>query len=195
MRPDPGISTSQPPGQEAGDIHLRLMQATDGSFYVGLFTCPRVMAAIGPALSHDVAEAAFVRACHYNTGNEPGHRFWIITDEDGAAAGLTSLIRDGDVAELGIMLRPDAWTGRWAKPALARVIHHAFSSMGLSALHARSADGVRARVSRRLLGPFPFVPEPQAPGLAGWTLSRESWARHSGTRADRIDPPSMTIPC
>ncbi|TCZ82611.1 GNAT family N-acetyltransferase [Lysobacter sp. N42] len=164
-------------GSASSAVQLRLMQSSDAALYLHLFTCPEVMAAIGPPLPRHVAEATFARACGYNAGDVPGHRFWIVGDALGADLGLASLVRDGDTAELGIMLLPEAWDGRRAKPALAKVIDHAFAGIGLRALYARSADGVRARLSRRLLSPYPFVPADAEPGRAAWVLSRDGWAR------------------
>lgn len=156
------------------DVVLRPLQPADEPIYVGLFTSVEVMAAIGPPRDVDDARAAFARACAYNAGSDPGHRFWIASAE-GTDLGLVALVRDGATAELGIMFRPDASTGRHARPALAAAVEYAFREQGIVRITAESAGGSGARLSERLLRPYPFRRQPAPPGRARWTLDRAEW--------------------
>jgi len=151
--------------------------AGHAALYRALYTCPAVMAEIGPPLALDAADAAFARVCRHNACDTPGHRAWSVSFRgDDAAVGLAVLQRRSRRAELGLMLLPSAWTGRVSNEALAPVIRYGFEVMELQAVDAGCRDGRNTRVSRRLLAPFGFerVPEPR-PGFADWTLPRERW--------------------
>jgi RimJ/RimL family protein N-acetyltransferase len=176
-------------------LRLRLLDADDAghaALYRRLYMCPQVMAEIGEPLTAAAADTAFGRVCHHNARDAPGHRAWAVSgreSEDGL--GLVVLYRRGDRAELGLMLRPEAWTGRVSNEALAPVIDYGFAAMGLETVDAGCRDGRNTRVSRRLLAPFAFIPSPDPrPGFAEWLLPRARWLARPGARsvASR-DPP------
>lgn len=132
------------------------------------------MADVGPALTPVEADAAFQRALHHNRSRRPCHRFWAL-NVSGETIGIVALLHQGDSAEVGVMLLPHAWTGRHAKPAITRAIAHAFRTLPIHEVVAESRDGVRERVSRRLLHPHPFERVDAPPGRARWRLSRAAW--------------------
>jgi len=161
-------------------LELRLLdadRAADARLYRALYTCPTVMAEIGPPLTADAATAAFARVCRHNALDAPGHRAWTVARRrDEVPVGLVVLHRRGERAELGLMLLPAAWNGRVSTEALAPVIRYGFEVVGLAAIDAGCRDGRNTRVLRRLLARFGFdrISEPR-PGFADWTLPRERW--------------------
>lgn len=159
---------------------LRLLDADDSThraLYRALYSSESVMAAIGPVLSPKAADAACRKMALHNRAHRPGHRTWAIEDRhDGSTLGIVALHRRGPQAELGLMLLPEAWTGRISTQALAPVIAHGFQAMGLERIEAGCREGLNARLSRRLLAPFPFERIPaEKPGTAYWALARSAW--------------------
>jgi RimJ/RimL family protein N-acetyltransferase len=57
-------------------LDLRLLDERDAALYARLYTCPRVMAQIGPPLDAVAAERAFTAAVAHNRRALPGHRTW-----------------------------------------------------------------------------------------------------------------------
>lgn len=134
------------------------------------------MAAIGPALGDADADAAFERACGHNLRADPGHRYFVVESAGSpAAAGIAALQRDGAIANLGLMLKPEAWNGRVARPALTSALRYGFGVLALDAIEAGGALGVRERVNRRLLAPYGFEPIGIADGRASWALTSGRW--------------------
>lgn len=68
----------------------------------------------------------------FNAAEDQGHVCWAITCGDDAALGWVILIeRRAAVAEIGYILRRDAWGRGIAREAVARVVACAFADMGL----------------------------------------------------------------
>ena len=156
---------------------LRLCRLGQGdrALFRRIYTCVEVMADVGPPMSTDEADCAFDRACAYNRMPFPAHRFWTLS-ERGYDLGIVALLCHGACAEVGVMLLPQAWTGQYAKPALSRVIDHAFMALQYAGIVAESRAGVRERVTRRLLHPYPFQRVNAPQGRARWELSRDAWS-------------------
>lgn len=177
-------------------LRLRPLDARDpahAALYRALYTSETVMAEIGPVLSPEAADVACRAMTRHNRVPVPGHRTWVIEDRrDGGRAGVVALHRRGTRAELGLMLLPEAWTGRVSREALAPVIAYGFEGMGLEYIDAGCRDGRNTRVSRRLLAPFPFEPMPAPrPGSAYWCLARPAWrARTDAQGPVALDPAS-----
>lgn len=177
-------------------LWLRLLDAEDSThtaLYCALYTSEAVMAEIGPVLSPEAADAACRTMARHNRMSVPGHRTWVIEDRhEGVDAGVVALHRRGTRAELGLMLLPEAWTGRVSREVLAPVIAYGFEAMSLEHIDAGCRDGRNTRVSRRLLVPFPFEPVPAPkPGSAYWCLARSAWlARAAARGAVVFDPAS-----
>ncbi|WP_162823843.1 GNAT family N-acetyltransferase [Lysobacter sp. TY2-98] len=155
---------------------MRRLRPIDADLFRRLYTCPQVMESVGPPLTVEEANDAFVRACTHNAGDSPGHRFWTV-ERAGEKVGIVALVRSEASGEIGLLLTPEAWTGNYSRPVLRRVINHCFRAMSLDEVVAESKDGIRERVSRRLLSDFPFERIAAATGRARWRLTREAWAR------------------
>jgi RimJ/RimL family protein N-acetyltransferase len=161
--------------------------------YRALYTNETVMAEIGPVLSPQAADAACRTMAWHNGVAVPGHRTWVIEGRhEGGSAGMVALHRQGRRAELGLMLLPEAWTGRVSREVLAPVIAYGFNAMSLEHIDTGCRDGRNTRVSRRLLAPFPFEPVPAPkPGSTYWCLARSAWlARAEAQGAVALDPRS-----
>lgn len=159
---------------ESARYRLRLAEPGDEGHYVALYTDPRVMHAIGPPLDVQCVRAAFDRVCRHNRAKSPGHRLWVITGRhDAEAVGITALRRAANRAELGIMLRPEAWNRGVAREVFGPLLRHAFAAMDLHIVDAERRDDAHGELIDRLLRPFGFVDAPpSAPGLRRWMLSR-----------------------
>lgn len=170
---------------ETGRLRLRPMEARDEAMFRCLYTDPDVMRRILPPLTTEAATQSFRRACGHNAKDDPGHRFWAIDDKaSDAAIGMAALLRTGDSAELGVMLRTGWWNRGISSEAFVPLIGHAFADMGLSLLYAQRPDDDHALIIDRLLGRFGFVRTPDKVvdrTLCRWELPRAVWqARPTG---------------
>jgi len=169
-------------------LRLRLLEARDEAVFRHLYTDPDVMRRILPPLSADAAAQSFARACRHNARDTPGHRFWAIdyapvdTPVDGAppadAIGMAALLRSGDSAELGVMLRREWWKQGISSEAFVPLIAHGFTGMGLSLVWAERPDDDHALIIDRLLGRFGFVRTPERASNDShcrWELPRAVW--------------------
>lgn len=166
-------------------LRLRLMDARDAALYRELYADAGVMAAIGPPLPSEVADAAFERVCRHNRCPAPGHRAWTVERLDGTPLGLVALHRRGRSAELGIMFRPDGWNRGFGREAFQAVITYGFGQARMSRIEVECRDPAQAVVLGRLVGPLGFRRMPaSAPAVARWSL-------HPG---DALDGPEVGNP-
>ena len=165
-------------------LRLRPMEAQDEAMFCHLYTDPEVMRRILPPLSAEVAGQNFQRACGHNARDTPGHRFWAIDDKASASAiGMAALLRYGDSAELGVMLRHGWWNRGISSEAFVPLIGHAFTDsasngMGLALVYAQRPDDDHALLIDRLLARFGFVRTPDKvsdKALCRWELPRAAW--------------------
>ena len=140
------------------------------------------MRRILPPLSQEAATQSFQRACGHNAKIQPGHRFWAIDDKaSNEAIGMAALLRTGDSAELGVMLRQGWWNRGISSEAFAPLLDHAFDDrdgMGLALVYAQRPDDDHALIIDRLLGRFGFVRTPGKaadPTRCRWELPRAAW--------------------
>lgn len=164
---------------ETPRLLLRPMEARDEAMFCHLYTDPDVMRRILPPLTAEAATQSFQRACKHNTSDKPGHRFWAIDDKaSDQAIGMAALLRAGDSAELGVMLRNGWWNRGISSEAFVPLIAHGFLGMGLSLIHAERPDDDHALIIDRLLDRFGFVRTPEratAPTQCRWELPRAVW--------------------
>ncbi|QNP39489.1 GNAT family N-acetyltransferase [Lysobacter solisilvae (ex Woo and Kim 2020)] len=170
---------------ETPRLRLRPMEAGDEAMFCHLYTDPDVMRRILPPLSSEAATQSFRRACAHNAKDAPGHRFWAIDHkavedvQSASAIGMAALLRSGDRAELGVMLRHGWWNRGISSEAFVPLIDHAFLGMGLALVYAERPDDDHARIIDRLLDRFGFVHAPEratAPSQCRWELPRATWA-------------------
>ncbi|WP_460713234.1 GNAT family N-acetyltransferase [Lysobacter terrae] len=163
-------------------LRLRPMAECDEAMFCHLYTDPDVMQRILPPLTAEAAAQSFRRACGHNAKAAPGHRFWAIDDKaSGEAIGMAALLRNGDDAELGVMLRNGWWNRGISSEAFVPLIDHGFLGMGLTLIHAERPDDDHALIIDRLLARFGFVRAPEratAPTQARWELPRAVWQAH-----------------
>jgi RimJ/RimL family protein N-acetyltransferase len=165
---------------ETARLRLRLLDETgdgDAALYTHLYTDATVMQWIASPLGHAVATAAFGRACRHNRATRPGHRSWRIDAREGGDLGIAALLRDGDAAEIGVVLRAAAWGRGLAREALGAVLAHGFDAMQLALVYGERPDDARALLVDRMFAPLGLhrVPPPKA-GTARWELPRARWA-------------------
>ena len=169
---------------ETPRLRLRLMEARDEAMFCHLYTDPDVMRRILPPLSAEAAAQSFERACGHNAKDTPGHRFWAIdyivaeSNAPETAIGMAALLRTGDSAELGVMLRNGWWNCGISSEAFVPLIDHAFLGMDLSLVYAQRPDDDHARIIDKLLGKFGFVHAPDKlvdKTLCRWELPRSTW--------------------
>lgn len=167
---------------------LRLLETDapgDETLFVHLYTDPAVMRRIEFSTSAEAAARAFHAACRHNQQAIPGHRYWRIDwragqgDSAGPSdIGLAALRRQGDAAELGVMLRESGWNRGISSEAFTVVLAHAFGPMDLALVYAERPDDDHALVIDRLLERFGFTRTPErasGPGQCRWELSRQGW--------------------
>lgn len=164
---------------------LRLLESDalgDEKLFVHLYTDPAVMRRIAFSISPEEAARAFQAACRHNGRPSPGHRYWRIDwrgQEEGrpAGIGIVALRRQGNTAELGVMLREGAWNRGISSESFTVVLAHAFGPMGLAMVYAERPEDDHALIIDRLLDGFGFARAPQRalPGRCRWELPREVW--------------------
>jgi RimJ/RimL family protein N-acetyltransferase len=159
-------------------LRLQLLGADDAPLYRALYTCPRVMAQIGPPLTAAEADDAFARVCAHNRRPGARHRAWSIRDRSTAAPrGLLALQRDGASAEIGLMLLPQAWSPAVAREAIAAALAQGFDHLDLETVWADCREGPSSRALRRLLEPFGFARvAARRAGHAEWRIDRRARA-------------------
>lgn len=164
---------------ETEHFHLAPLQVDNPAhrdLFIGLHTCPEVMARILPPMAVDAAERAFEHACRANQRAMPGHRYWgVHARVPEAPVGLAALVRRGREAEIGIMVRRPWWNRGVASETFVEVLAHGFGAMGLELITAERPDDDHALIIDRLLGRFGFYRAPQrasAPGQCRWELPR-----------------------
>jgi RimJ/RimL family protein N-acetyltransferase len=164
---------------ETPRLRLRPMEARDEAVFCHLYADPDVMRRILPPLSAEAALQSFRRACGHNAKATPGHRFWTIDDKgSNTAIGMAALLRTGDSAELGVMLRNGWWNRGISSEAFVPLIDHAFLGMELALVYAQRPDDEHARIIDRLLDKFGFVRTPDKlidKTLCRWELPQGTW--------------------
>ena len=115
----------------------------------------------------------------------PVRRTWAATLRSSAEpVGIGALARRAHDTELGVMLLPTAWNGRYSHEVIDALVAHAFDDLGIDVLTGICQAGPNERMSRRLLEAHGFrVAPPDRPGTARWTLAGEHWARPIGSAA------------
>lgn len=165
---------------ETPRLRLRLLHEDadgDAALHVQLYTDAAVMQHIATPLAADAAAQAFARACRHNRAARPGHRTWRIDGADGEPLGIAALQRQGDAAEIGVVLREAAWGRGLAREALGAVLAHGFDAMQLALVYGERPDDGQAMLVDRMFAPLGLhrVPPPKA-GTARWELQRARWS-------------------
>src|SRR5688500_13037955 len=164
---------------ETTRLRLRPMEARDEAMFCHLYTDPDVMRRILPPLTAEAAVQSFARAVAHNAKDAPGHRFWAIDDKASRTAiGMAALLRTGDSAELGVMLRNGWWNRGISSEAFVPLIDHAFLGMGLALVYAQRPDDDHARIIDGLRGRFGSARAPdrvEDKTLCRWDLSQACW--------------------
>jgi [ribosomal protein S5]-alanine N-acetyltransferase len=157
------------PTLEAPPARLRALRLNDADALYPAFADAANMTYWSSPPQTDVAET---RADIAWWLDNHGAAAWAILDADGAVAGRTGLVtlRPG-VAEVGIILRPDASGKGLARAAVAAIVSYGFEALGLHRI-AADIDPDNAP-SRRLFEALGFE-------LEG-TL-KHNWRTHLGLR-------------
>lgn len=161
---------------------LRPMQQADAALYIRLYSDDAVMRCVADPLSLQMAGRAFKLALAQARRLPPHAHYWICRphqhDED---IGLLALMHDRDrsgLAEVGVLLLPQAQGQGYATEAIAALADHALSEpasgLGLQRLWTRHArDNLAAAGLMQALG-F-HSDESSRLGELRWSLRREDW--------------------
>lgn len=165
-------------------LQLRPLSAGDAGLYTGLYADPDTMRHVLPPAAADQARRAFDAALERAARPWPTPRVWVLVQPpETRGLGLVGLDPDGrGGAEVGAMI-PPAHQGRgYATEAIALLAGHAFTELGLDALHTRHADGHGlAEGLMRRLG-FEPAPRQAGPHPIRWRLSRARWEALQGDK-------------
>ena len=156
-----------PPRLEAPGVVLRPLELSDAEALFAAHSDPHTHQYWSSAAHKSVAQTA----AYIEDTIAVGHA-WAITESGGAALGRIALfqLREG-VADIGIIMRPDA-TGRgFASKALALVCEYGFSTLELHRIGADVDPDNSASLSLFLRAGF------QREGLL-----RGNWKTHLGVR-------------
>ncbi len=158
---------------------LRPMAEVDAALYTRLYTDGRIMRLVAAPLSPQAARRAFPLALAQARAVPARAHYWICHPrrEQGEDAGLLALLHDRDrhgLAEVGILLLPEAQGQGYATEAIAALADHAFSGLALQRLWTR-----HARINRAVTGlmeALGFHSDAGAcEGELRWFLRREDW--------------------
>ncbi len=155
---------------------LRPMAEADVAIYTRMYTDAGVMRLVAAPLSQEAARRAFNLAIFQTRAVPPRAHYWIcsarVHDED---VGLLALLHDRDnagLAEVGILLLPEAQGRGYATEAIAALADHAFSDLALQRLWTRHARDNRAVTG--LMEALGFHSDAGASeGELRWSLRRE----------------------
>lgn len=170
---------------ETPRLRLRLLHEEDeddAALYMHLYTDAAVMQYIATPLTPATAASHFARVCRHNRAARPGHRTWRIDARaTGADLGIAALRRAHDTAEVGVVLRAEAWGRGIGREAMAAVVDHAFACIGVDLLFGERPDDAQARLVDRMFAPLGLDRVPaRTAGIARWELARERWTSVRG---------------
>jgi RimJ/RimL family protein N-acetyltransferase len=143
--------------------------------YCRLYGDPTVMHLIGTPLSREAAMQAFQRALAQTGVPSPRAHYWIARDVSGDC-GLLALLQDrgqAGTAETGILLLPIMAGQGYAREALAALVAHAFSDLGVRCIRTRHHHDNHAVVG--LMQALGFRPGAATATERRWSLWNENW--------------------
>ena len=155
-------------------LDLRPLQADDRALYVALYTDASLLRHVAPALSAAGAASSFATLLATPLEAATGTRAWTLRERaEHTTIGLLGLVRAGDEAEVGALIRAP-WQGRgYACEAIAALVRLAFADATLARLHTRHAAANAGALG--LMAKLGFERVPAAGGDAPecrWELRR-----------------------
>ena len=134
-------------------LRLRVMGEGDEDLYCRLYTDPQVMHHIAQPLAIDVARRSF-QVAREQAFERPMRRPWWVIHEAASTAdvGVVGLVREDTVAEMGIVLLPQAQRRGIAREAMSAVAARAMATGLVTQLWLRHAplNMAMAAVASRL---------------------------------------------
>lgn len=121
-------------------LRLRVMGEGDEDLYCRLYTDPQVMQHIARPLAIDVARRSFQVAREQAIERPMRRPWWVIHETTSMAdVGVVGLVREDTIAEIGIVLLPQAQRRGIAREAMAAVATRAMETGLVTQLWLRHA--------------------------------------------------------
>lgn len=145
----PQPSYSQP------DFQLRPFNSQDSQLFARLYSCPRVMRQIQPAVSVEAALNSAARLLATPAAQRKVH-YWVVAYQHSSGwqdIGLTALsCHSADTLEVGVMLLPQASNKKLGWRACQQLIEWAFtlSAAKVVLINHRAGNLPAARIARQL---------------------------------------------
>lgn len=152
-------------------LRLRPLAEADGRLYAALYGDAEVMRHVRSPLTAAEAARSFAAALRQQRDAMATRRWWVLQPRDDAGpCGLLGLHRQGEGAELGILLHPARQGRGLARDALRRLCAFAFETQGLGQLSAQHHPDNAAAARLFEAAGFRALPTP-ASGERRWHLA------------------------
>jgi RimJ/RimL family protein N-acetyltransferase len=165
-------------------LEFRLIEAGDEALYYGLFTDAKNVKHFCAPLSAEKAKQSFAKALAVSAVKPLKQRITSIVDKGSKKTIGIASIRLVDpvnrIAEVGILLKPNAQAQRFATEASLALINSAFRWHTIDGITAQVAVG--HKVGERLVKTLGYArgadiaPSGDCGPRTSWSIGRESWA-------------------
>jgi RimJ/RimL family protein N-acetyltransferase len=165
-------------------LAFRLITAADEDLYVGLFTDAETVKHFCPPLSPERAAQSFAKALAKSQQQPWTQRITAIVEVSSkktvGIASIKMVDTDKLIAEVGILLKADSQSQRYATEASAALIDSAFRRHTIAGITASVAVG--HKIGEQLVTTLGYERGGELPALGdcaartSWNMSRETWA-------------------
>ncbi|MEZ9237163.1 GNAT family N-acetyltransferase [Shewanella sp. 10N.286.52.A9] len=124
---------------ETERLKMRLLEVSDESLYISLYTDFKTMRCISSPFQIQKACSTFKTAINLNNAEQNTQLIWCIREKPAdKALGIQSLTIKGDVAEVGIILSRAAHGRGVPEESVKGLIEYGFKVLNLSVIEANS---------------------------------------------------------
>jgi len=165
-------------------LGIRLLEAGDAALYCGLYTDAKTLEHVCPPLSAERAKQSFEKAMHLSYEKPWTQRISVVVERtSNKPIGIASIkIVDTDqrIAEVGILLKPNAQSQRYATEASLTLITSAFRRHTIDGIVAKV--GANHKTGERLVKTLGYARGADLAATADrsarstWSMNRETWA-------------------
>lgn len=160
------------------DFQLRPFNSQDSQLFARLYSCPRVMRQIQPAVSVEVALSSAARLLATPVAQRKVH-YWVVAYHHRSGwqdIGLAALsCHSADTLEVGVMLLPEASNKKLGLRACQQLIEWAFTqwAANIVLINHQAGNLPAARIARQL----GMLCLDSHAGIWRWQLTKAAWQR------------------
>jgi len=165
-------------------LGFRLLAADDAALYCGLYTDAKTLEHVCPPLSAERAKQSFEKAMRASYTKPWLQRISVVVERTSkkplGIASIRLIDADKRIAEVGILLKPNAQSQRYATEASLALITSAFRRHTIEGIFAKV--GVTHKTGERLVKTLGYARGADLAATADrtarstWSMNRETWA-------------------